>query len=124
MARGLVKKLLLCGPKSFSTADDNNLEHGHIWVRVGVEEPQRFRLDAHFLSHPLFGDLLQLSVEEFGYSYGGALRIACETELFLHLLRLLRSSSASVHYMKLQNLRESFYARKLSSWSTIENRCS
>ncbi|XP_010932186.1 auxin-induced protein 15A [Elaeis guineensis] len=105
---GLVKKLLFCGAKSFPTTE---LPEGHIWVCVGTDEKaQRFELDANYLNHPLFEDLLRLSVPEFGYSYEGALRIACETDLFLHLLNLLRSSNPSVHYMELQDLMERFYA--------------
>ena len=110
MTRRLVKKLLFCGAKSFPAND--HLRAGHIWVHVGIEEPQRFELDANYLNHPLFEDLLRLSVEEFGHSYNGALRIACEIELFLHVLQLLRSSNPSVHYMELQSIRDSFCAQK------------
>ncbi|ONK68810.1 uncharacterized protein A4U43_C05F16260 [Asparagus officinalis] len=103
-----LKKLLFCGAKSF--ADD--LEEGSIWVYVGVEEPQRLELDAHFLNHPLFEDLLNFSVEEFGHSYDGALRIACDIDLFSHLLGLLRNGNPSVHYMELQQLKDRFYGRR------------
>ncbi|XP_020268314.1 auxin-induced protein 6B-like [Asparagus officinalis] len=106
MARQLVKKLLLCGAKS----SPDEPQEGHIWVCVGVEETQRFELDAHFLNHPLFEDLLKFTVEEFGYSYDGALRIACDIDLFSHLLQLLRSSNPPVDYMELQLLMGRLYA--------------
>lgn len=111
LTRHLVKQLLFCGAKSFAPPSNDELQpdEGHIWVCVGVEKQQKFELEADYLSHPLFGDLLRLSVEEYGYSYDGALRIACETDLFLHLLQLLRSSNPSVHYMELQLVMEKFY---------------
>lgn len=106
---GLVKKLLFCGAKSFPITSE--LPEGHIWVCVGTDEKaQRFELDANYLNHPLFEELLRLSVPEFGYSYEGALRIASETDLFLHLLDLLTSSNPSVHYMELRDLKDRFYA--------------
>ncbi|XP_008796457.2 auxin-induced protein X10A [Phoenix dactylifera] len=105
---GLVKKLLFCGAKSLATTE---LPEGRIWVCVGRDEKaQRFELEANYLNHPLFEDLLRLSAPEFGYSYEGALRIACETDLFLHLLDLLRSSNPSVHYMELRDLMDKFHA--------------
>ncbi|KAJ0964975.1 hypothetical protein J5N97_026113 [Dioscorea zingiberensis] len=107
---GLVKKLFFCGAKSFPS--DVELPEGHIWVCVGMdhEGTQRFELEANYLNHPLFEDLLRLSVQEFGYSYAGALRIACEIDLFLHILHLLRSSNPTVHYMELNDLMNSFHA--------------
>ncbi|XP_020266497.1 uncharacterized protein LOC109841986 [Asparagus officinalis] len=108
ITRDLVKKVLFCGAKSFA----NDLKEGHIWVDVGIEETRRFELDAHFLSHPLFEELLDFSVDEFGYSYGGALRIACDIDLFLHLLELLKSGNPSVHYMELPQLTDRFYVSR------------
>ncbi|KAH7673973.1 Small auxin-up RNA protein [Dioscorea alata] len=106
----LVKKLLFCGAKSFPS--DVELPEGHIWVCVGAEneETQRFELETNYLNHPLFEDLLRLSVQEFGYSYAGALRIACDIDFFLHVLHLLRSSNPRVHYMELNDIMDSFNA--------------
>lgn len=115
MARGIVRKLLFRGAKSFASG----LRQGHIWVYVGMEEPQKFELEANFLNHHLFENLLRLSVEEFGYSYHGALRIACDVELFVHVRQLLRSSNPSVHYMELQSVMESFYASRLKRWHPL-----
>ncbi|ONK68809.1 uncharacterized protein A4U43_C05F16250 [Asparagus officinalis] len=112
IARGLLKKLFACGAKSFT----KDVKEGHVRVCVGTEEPRMFELDARFLNHPLLEDLLDLSVEQVGYSYDGALRIACDVDLFSHLLHLLRSNYASVHYMELQLLMDRFY-------SSREQRC-
>ncbi|XP_009407213.2 auxin-induced protein X10A-like [Musa acuminata AAA Group] len=104
----LVKKMVVCGGgRSFP----GGLPEGRIWVCVGTEGAavQRFEVEANFLNHPLFEDLLRLSVPEFGYAYEGALRVACGTDFFLYLLQRLRSSDPSVHYMELQDLMASFY---------------
>ncbi|WOK95400.1 auxin-responsive protein SAUR71-like [Canna indica] len=105
----LVKKLLVCGGRNFPAG--SGLPEGHIWVCVGTEEEaaKRLEVEANYLNHRLFEDLLQLSVPEFGYSYEGALRIACEIDFFLYLLDLLRSSDPSVHYVELRDLMASFY---------------
>ncbi|ONK68808.1 uncharacterized protein A4U43_C05F16240 [Asparagus officinalis] len=116
ITRDLVKKVLFCGAKSFA----NDLKEGHIWVDVGIEETRRFELDAHFLSHPLFEELLDFSVDEFGYSYGGALRIACDIDLFLHLLELLKSGNPSVHYMELPQLTDRFYISVVQLWEPVQ----
>ncbi|KAM0941463.1 putative small auxin-up RNA [Dioscorea sansibarensis] len=110
---GLVKKLLVCGAKSFrSSSDPVELEDGHIWVCVGRgdEEVQRFEVETHYLNHPLFEDLLSMSVHELGYSYHGALRIACEADLFLHLLGLIKTSHPSIHCLELHDLIDRFRA--------------
>ncbi|KAH7689489.1 Small auxin-up RNA protein [Dioscorea alata] len=111
---GLVKKLLVCGAKSFRSmsSDHVELQDGHIWVCVGKgdEEVKRFEVETHYLNHPLFEDLLSMSVQELGYSYQGALRIACEVDLFLHLLGLIKTSHPSVHCLELHDLIDRFRA--------------
>ncbi|XP_077212630.1 auxin-induced protein 15A-like [Tasmannia lanceolata] len=101
----LVKKLLCCGMKSFPS---DNLPKGHLRVYVGKEVLCKFELETNYLNHPLFEDLLRLSVDEFGYSYHGALRIACDIDLFMHLLELLKSGNPSAHHMQLQDLASKF----------------
>ncbi|KAF5180203.1 Auxin-induced protein [Thalictrum thalictroides] len=102
----LLKKILCCGMKSFPS----DLPEGHVRVYVGKDVPCKFELEANYLNHPLFEDLLELSVDEYGYSYNGALRIACEIDLFQYLLELLRSRNPQAHYMELQDLISKFYA--------------
>ncbi|XP_064963559.1 auxin-induced protein X10A-like [Musa acuminata AAA Group] len=104
---GLVKKFLACGGRNFRSG----LPEGHIWVCVGTEAAaaRRLEVEANYLNHPLLEDLLRLSVPEFGYSYEGALRIACDIDFFLYLLDLLRSSDPAVHYMELRDLMAAFY---------------
>ncbi|OVA09299.1 Auxin-induced protein [Macleaya cordata] len=104
---GLIKRILCCGLKSSSRSD--RLPEGHVRVYVGKEVPCKFEVEANYLNHPLFENLLQLSVEEFGYSYNGALRIACDIDLFKFLLDLLKSRNPCAHYMELQDLISKFY---------------
>ncbi|KAF8014959.1 hypothetical protein BT93_H0681 [Corymbia citriodora subsp. variegata] len=67
---------------------------GSVRVRVGRrgDAPIKFDVEATHLNHPLFDELLRSSEEEFGFSYDGALRIACEVDAFRCLLRLLDES--------------------------------
>lgn len=111
----LVRKLLVCGggggARNFPAAETAGmLPEGHIWVVVGTEgaERRRMEVEANYLNHRLMEDLLRLSVPEFGYSYCGALRVACDADFFLYLLELLRSSDPAVHYMDLSDLMATF----------------
>ncbi|KAL1194026.1 Auxin-responsive protein SAUR71 [Cardamine amara subsp. amara] len=96
----VVKKLLCCGAKSFSQRT-RLPEEGRVRVYVGNDRDTQCKLemDAYFLSHPLFEDLLRFSEEEFGYSYDGALRIACEIQVFMNLIQYLKSTCHSPYYM-------------------------
>ncbi|XP_010478995.1 PREDICTED: auxin-responsive protein SAUR71 [Camelina sativa] len=96
----VVKKLLCCGAKSFSQRETLP-EEGRVRVYVGNDRDTQCKLemDADLLTHPLFENLLRLSEEEFGHSYDGALRIACEIQVFMNLIHYLKSTSHSPHYM-------------------------
>ncbi|KAL6183943.1 hypothetical protein ACLB2K_045353 [Fragaria x ananassa] len=86
---------------------------GQVRVYVGRDFDLmcKFEMEANYLNHPLFQSLLELSAEqEFGYSYDGALRIACDVNLFFHLLRLLETRNPSAHYMELSDLISKFYS--------------
>lgn len=109
MRSGIVKKLLFCGAKSFPS-DPDAVPEGHVRVNVGKDIVCKFEMEANYLNHPLFENLLRLSEEEFGYSYDGALRIACEIDLFQYLLHLLKTSNPSAHYMELPDLVSKFYS--------------
>ncbi|MQM15856.1 hypothetical protein Taro_048807 [Colocasia esculenta] len=118
----IVKKLFFCGARSFRSSGcqqdeeegrHHRLPHGHIWVCVGRDTSRRFNVDANFLNHPLFEDLLRLSEDEFGHSYDGALRIACDADLFLHLVDLLSSGDPAAHYMELADLVANSHAGSL-----------
>ncbi|KAK3425162.1 hypothetical protein EUGRSUZ_F01960 [Eucalyptus grandis] len=91
----LVKKMWCCGAKSFASVDAEEaaVPEGHVRVYVGKDAPCKFEMEANYLNHPLFENLLRLSEEEFGYSYDGALRIACEVDLFQYLVHLLRPAT-------------------------------
>ncbi|KAH7665163.1 Small auxin-up RNA protein [Dioscorea alata] len=85
-----------------------NLRRGNVKIHVGKKVVHKIEMNANILNHPLVGELLRESVEEFGYSYSGALRIACEKNVFLHLVSLLESGRPEVHYMELQDLMRKF----------------
>ncbi|XP_010533409.1 PREDICTED: auxin-induced protein 6B-like [Tarenaya hassleriana] len=108
--RSMVKKLLCCGAKSF--AKTAIPEEGRVRVYVGNDRDTQCKLEmeADFLNHPLFEDLLRLSEEEFGFSYNGALRISCEIDVFMYLTHLLKSGDPSVHYIDLHDLISKFYS--------------
>ncbi|KAL6178852.1 hypothetical protein ACLB2K_050369 [Fragaria x ananassa] len=113
MMSSIVKKLLFCGAKGFpSISDDSRIQAGHVRVCVGrdIALMCKFEMEANYLNHPIFQILLELSAEqEFGYTYDGALRIACDVDLFHYLLRLLETSNPSAHYMELSDLISKFY---------------
>ncbi|XP_030517680.2 auxin-responsive protein SAUR22-like [Rhodamnia argentea] len=102
----LVKKMLCCGAKSFASVDTEvaAVPEGRVRVYVGKDVPCKLEMEANYLNHPLFENLLRLSEEEFGYSYDGALRIACEIDLFQQLIHLLKTSNPTAHYMELPDL--------------------
>ena len=113
--RSIVKKLLFCGAKGFPSISDTRVvpvpESGHVRVFVGndIDMMCKFEMEANDLNHPLFQSLLELSAEqEFGYSYDGALRIACNVDLFHYLLHLIETSNPSAHYMELSDLISKF----------------
>ncbi|XP_004301595.1 PREDICTED: uncharacterized protein LOC101295141 [Fragaria vesca subsp. vesca] len=118
MVSSFVKKFLFCGAKGFpSISDDSRVvpvaQAGQVRVYVGrdVNMMCKFEIEANYLNHPLFQSLLELSAEqEFGYSYDGALRIACDVDLFLYILRLLETSNPSAHYMELSDLISKFHS--------------
>jgi SAUR family protein len=107
----IVKKLLCCGAKSFPS-DSDAVPEGRVRVNIiGKDDIVcKFEMETNYLNHPLFENLLRLSEEEFGYSYDGALRIACEIDLFQYLLHLLKTSNSSAHYMQLPDLVSKFYS--------------
>ncbi|KDP36707.1 hypothetical protein JCGZ_07998 [Jatropha curcas] len=121
MRSGIVRKLWCCGAKGFSISESErsssssspiDVPEGHIRVYVGkdVEFQCKLEMEANYLNHPLFEDLLRISHEEFGYSYDGALRIACDIHLFQYLIHLLKTGNPSVHYMQLSDLISNFHS--------------
>lgn len=73
----MVIKIFCYGKKDFSS----DLPKGYVRVYVGNDALCQFELEANYLNHPLLENLLELSVNEFGYSYDGAVRILCDVEL-------------------------------------------
>ncbi|XP_050378379.1 auxin-induced protein 6B-like [Argentina anserina] len=120
MMSSFVKKFF-CGAKGFRISSifksDNSRvapvpqKAGHVRVYVGrdISMMCKFEMEANYLNHPLFQSLLELSAEqEYGYSYNGALRIACNADLFLYIVHLLDNSNPAAHYMDLSNLISKF----------------
>ncbi|CAN6440514.1 unnamed protein product [Victoria cruziana] len=104
---GLVKKLL-----DFMMI---GVPRGHLPVTVGLDaRVSVLVMEARHLNHPLLKKLLKLSVEEFGYTYRGALRIACDVDLFLFLLKVLNSRDSLRHNLELEDLFTKFSARQLT----------
>lgn len=90
---------------------DSMVRKGHVRVVVGrgeSKEVAEFEMEAHYLNHPLLEKLLSLTGEEYGYSYKGALRIACDVRLFRYLIQLLNTRNPSAHYMDLPDLVANF----------------
>ncbi|OAY50165.1 auxin-induced protein 15A-like [Manihot esculenta] len=106
----IVRKLWGCGARSLHQRSAD-VPEGYIRVYVGkdIHLQCKFQMEANYLNHPLFEDLLRVSQEEFGYSYDGALRIACDIQLFHYLMHLLKTSNPSAHYMQLPDLISSFH---------------
>lgn len=91
-----MKKLLWCGSKNIATSRTSALpEEGRVRVYVGMDKESQCKLEveADLLNHPMFEDLLRLSEEEFGHSYEGALRIACDIDVFINLINLLKTTN-------------------------------
>ncbi|PKI54713.1 hypothetical protein CRG98_024913 [Punica granatum] len=115
-----------CGAKGFRTSDPEPevVPEGHVRVYVGKDEDImcKFEMEANYLNHPLFESLLRLSKEEFGYSYEGALRIACEIDLFQYVVHLLDTSKPSAHYMELADLMSKFSGTKTGHHQKASNK--
>ncbi|KAF3778387.1 hypothetical protein EJ110_NYTH43644 [Nymphaea thermarum] len=78
---------------------------GHVPVSVGLDaRTSVIVMEARHLNHPLLKKLLQLSVEEFGYSYRGA--------LFLFLMKILNSKGSTRHCVELDDLFTKFSAHQ------------
>ncbi|KAL8126925.1 hypothetical protein AgCh_014011 [Apium graveolens] len=105
---GLMRKLVWCGKSSVShgSSKSESVREGHIRVVVGKVETEVvfLEMEANYLNHPLLEKLLSLTGEEYGYSYQGALRIACDIHLFRYLLQLLSTGNPCAHYMDLPDL--------------------
>ncbi|XP_065847206.1 auxin-responsive protein SAUR71-like [Euphorbia lathyris] len=130
---GILRKMWCCGAKGFESQsqsqsemmrrrsedeEEDEIREGYIRVYVGKEFEWKLEMEANFLNHPLFEDLLRLSEEEFGFSYDGALRIACDVHLFEYLLHLLKTSNPSAHYMQLSDLISNFHSKYSPSSSS------
>lgn len=76
-------------------------------MKVG-SEVVFYEMDAIYLNHPLLDKLLSLKGQEYGYSYQGALRIACDIHLFPYLIQLLSTGNPCAHYMDLPHLISNF----------------
>lgn len=109
--RGLVRKLVRCQRRRLSNPSESELvAEGCIRVVVGKVDGEQVvvEMEANYLNHPLLEKLLSLTGEEYGYSYTGALRIACDIHLFRYLLQLLNTRNPSAHCMDLPDLISNF----------------
>ncbi|GLJ24256.1 hypothetical protein SUGI_0462480 [Cryptomeria japonica] len=69
---------------------------GYLPVYVGKDFSVTFVIEAEVVSHPLFAQLLQISVEEFAYEQTGALRIPCDIVLFETILNQIKNTRITV----------------------------
>ncbi|WCJ44808.1 SAUR-like auxin-responsive protein family [Euphorbia peplus] len=125
---GILRKMWCCGAKGFQSEpeitmgeEDEEVREGYIRVYVGKEFEWKLEMEANFLNHPLFEDLLRISEEEFGFSYDGALRIACDIHLFEYLVHLLKTSNPCAHYMQLSDLISNFHSKHSPSSSSLSS---
>lgn len=115
---GVMRKLVWCGKRSFShqssesesESESDSVREGYVRVVVGKvgSEVVFYEMDTIYLNHPLLVKLLSLTGEEYGYSYEGALRIACDIHLFRYLIQLLSTGNPCAHYMDLPDLVSKF----------------
>lgn len=71
---------------------ESSVPRGCLPVYVG-SDGHLFIIDIHYLKHPLFEELLELSAQEFGYAEKGGIRVACNVDFFEYLMRLLNSAN-------------------------------
>ncbi|KAL2621620.1 hypothetical protein R1flu_001825 [Riccia fluitans] len=81
----------------------DDIPQGYLAVYVGNER-KRFVISTQYLSHSLFKALLKKSEEEFGFEHQGGLPIACEPDLFEHLLWLIGTNSPAAETTQLDEL--------------------
>ncbi|XP_057859127.1 auxin-responsive protein SAUR71-like [Cryptomeria japonica] len=74
---------------------------GYLPVYVGKDVSVRYVIEAKVVNHPLFAQLLQTSVEEFGYEQTGALRIPCDIVLFETILNQIKNTRVTSGLIKL-----------------------
>ncbi|KAF3778388.1 Auxin-responsive protein [Nymphaea thermarum] len=112
--KGFVKKLLrFVMKKKTHFSRRTGVPPGHVPVSVGLDaRTSVIVMEARQLNHPLLKKLLQLSVEEFGNSYRGSLRIACDVDLFLSLVKSLSSRDSLRHCVQLDDLFSKFSAHQ------------
>ncbi|RWW25854.1 hypothetical protein GW17_00009781 [Ensete ventricosum] len=55
---------------------------GHLAVYVGGGQPRRYVVPVIYFNHPLFGELLRESEEEFGFHHPGGITIPCPAAKF------------------------------------------
>ncbi|KAK8522166.1 hypothetical protein V6N13_115138 [Hibiscus sabdariffa] len=67
---------------------------GHVAIIVGVNM-RRFIVRATYLNHPMFGNLLVQTEEEYGFQHDGPLTIPCDESLFEEILLVVSRSDSS-----------------------------
>lgn len=79
----------------------SDIPKGFFAVYVG-EECRRYVIPVLYLKHPAFQVLLGNAEEDFGFDYGGAIRLPCDVVFFDHLLWLLSWADTSVHSLEME----------------------
>ncbi|KAG0490319.1 hypothetical protein HPP92_007182 [Vanilla planifolia] len=78
--------------------DEKQPPKGHMVVYVGGgeqsdEPPLRYLVPVIHLNHPLFGELLKESEEEFGFQHSGGITIPCTPSKFERVQSLIAAGS-------------------------------
>ncbi|GLJ53504.1 hypothetical protein SUGI_1141560 [Cryptomeria japonica] len=82
-----------------------DVPEGFLPVYVG-KDLTRFVINARFLNHPIFAELLQKSAQEYGYEQKGGLKIPCDVVLFEHIIFLLNNDDPAVQNLSLRDMSE------------------
>ncbi|KAJ4716699.1 Auxin-responsive protein [Melia azedarach] len=75
------------------STNEPDVPKGHIPIYVGLIERKRFVVPISYLNHPLFGDLLKRTEEEFGFDQPrGGLTIPCKEDTFIEVTSRLHNA--------------------------------
>lgn len=82
-----------------------DVPEGYLPVYVGLKELRRFVINASFLNHPIFAELLQKSAQEYGYEQKGGLKIPCDVMLFEYIIFLLNNQESVAQTLRLSDMK-------------------
>ncbi|XP_011626038.1 auxin-responsive protein SAUR71 [Amborella trichopoda] len=93
---------------------------GHLAVRVGTS-CRRFVIRATYLNHPVFRELLEQAVEEFGHEHEGPLVLPCDEAFFEKVVQSL--SKGGSDWMSLSNCSAQVVGKSHEGLGTWRREC-